>query len=836
MKHTKKVIVVGNGMVGYKFCEKLMERDVDQVYQITVFGEEPVEAYDRVHLSEYFSKTAEELSMAPRSWYDSHQIDLKVGERIIEIKRDEKVVVTRNGDSYGYDTLVLATGSAPFVPPVDGVDQDGIFVYRTFEDLDKIKAHAKKSKSCAVIGGGLLGLEAAKCAQDLGLQASVVEFAARLMPRQLDETGGTLLKKLIEDRDIEVMMNKSTKSFQKTDAGICLNFADESKHLVDMVIVSAGIRPRDELAKASSLVVGPRGGIQVNSSLKTSDENIYAIGECALYEGMIYGLVAPGYQMAEAVAEQLCGRERLFEGADMSTKLKLIGTDVASIGQIEAPEGAKELTLHDPIAGTYKKIVVDAKGEKLLGAVLVGSADEFGSLLQMYLNDMKLPENPMGLIAPQGGAAATSVLDLPDSAQICSCENVTKGDLCAKIEDGCADMASLKKCTKAGTGCGGCVPMVADILDETLKANGVEVKNEMCEHFKMSRVEMNEIVRLKGIRSFEELLEKHGEGGGCEVCKPAAASIFASTYNDKVLNQPQILDTNDAYLANMQKNGTYSVVPRVAAGEITPDKLIAIGQIAKEFDLYTKITGGQRIDLFGAHLDQLPVIWEKLIAAGFETGHAYAKSLRTVKSCVGETWCRYGVGDSTALAIKIEERYKGLRSPHKLKSAVSGCTRECAEAQSKDFGIIATEKGWNLYLCGNGGIKPRHADLFASDLDEETLIRYIDRFLMYYVKTADKLMRTSTWMDKLPGGLEHLKDVVINDSLNCVDELEKQMQSIVDSYHCEWKDVVEDPEKRKRFRHFVNSEERDPLVEFGRDRDQITPITEPKQISTLVGV
>jgi nitrite reductase (NADH) large subunit len=602
---TKKVLVVGNGMVGYKFCEKLTERDVDGNYEIVVFGEEPVEAYDRVHLSEYFAKPAEELTMAPRSWYEERSIDLRVGECIIDIDRESKEVKTKTGASYHYDILILATGSAPFVPPVEGIDQYGIFVYRTFEDLDHIKAYAEKSKTCTVIGGGLLGLEAAKCAQDLGLQASVVEFAPRLMPRQLDESGGVLLKKLIEDRDIEVLMSKSTQVFQKTDAGICLNFADETKHLVDMVIVSAGIRPRDELAKASGLEVGPRGGIQVNSSLLTSDPSIYAIGECALYEGMIYGLVAPGYQMAEVVAEQLCGQEAEFKGSDMSTKLKLIGTDVASIGQIEAPEGAKELVMHDPIGGVYKKLVVSADAKKLLGAVLVGEAEEYGSLLQLYLNEMDLPENPMALIAPQGGeSVATSVLDLPDGAQICSCENVTKGDLCAKIEEGCTDLGALKKCTKAGTGCGGCVPMVTDLLNETLKANGVEVKDEMCEHFAMSRVEMNELIKLKNIRSFEELLEKHGTGGGCEICKPAAASIFASTYNEKILTQPQILDTNDAYLANMQKNGTYSVVPRVAGGEITPEKLIALGEVAKEFDLYTKITGGQRIDLFGAHLDQ----------------------------------------------------------------------------------------------------------------------------------------------------------------------------------------------------------------------------------------
>lgn len=363
----------------------------------------------------------------------------------------------------------------------------------------------------------------------------------------------------------------------------------------------------------------------------------------------------------------------------------------------------------------------------------------------------------------------------------------------------------------------------SDILDAELSSSGKSAQKRLCEHFAFTRQDLYEIVRVTGVRTFEELIASHGQGHGCEICKPTVASILASVFNEHIVEHAHIQDTNDRFLANIQRKGLYSIVPRVPGGEITPDKLIALGRIAKRYDLYTKITGGQRIDLFGARLEQLPDIWEDLVNAGFESGHAYAKGLRTVKSCVGSTWCRFGVADSVGLAIRIENRYKGIRSPHKLKSAVSGCVRECAEAQSKDFGVIATEKGWNLYVCGNGGAKPRHADLLAADLDEETLIRSIDRFLMFYIKTADRLMRTSTWLEKLEGGIEHVRDVVMNDSLGIGEELERQMQTLVDSYHCEWAEVVKDAEKSAAFRHFATSRDADPSVSFVVERGQKQP-------------
>lgn len=815
----KNIVVIGNGMVGYKFCEKFVSKSGSSDFQLIVFGEEPRPAYDRVHLSEYFTHKDESLlSMAPREWYAEKGIELYTGDPVISIDRNKKKVISHKGKEVSYDKLVFATGSAAFVPKIDGIEKDGVFVYRTIEDLDMTIDYARKCKTGAVIGGGLLGLEAAKALMDLNLKTHVVEFAPRLMPRQLDEDGGEILKGKMEQLGVSIHLNKSTANIAGNDDGgvTAMNFADGSKLEVDMVVVSAGIKPRDELAIQNGIEVGPRGGIAVDNFLKTSDPEIYAIGECALHGGMIYGLVAPGYEMAEVAAENILGNtEKQFTAFDMSTKLKLIGVDVASYGDnFCATTPHETIVFKDKAKGIYKRINISPDKKELLGGILVGDADGYNMQLQMVKSKMILPPNPEDLIlGARGGAtehAGGGVMSLPDEASICSCENVSKGQICKDVEEGNFETVDqIMKCNKAGTGCGGCKPMLVDLLKGTMKKMGKTVKNHLCEHFPHSRQELYDLVRVNGIKSFGELIVKHGKGHGCEVCKPAIASIMASTWNDHILKKEHetLQDSNDRFLANIQRGGTYSVIPRIAGGEITPEKLIAFGEVAKKYNLYTKITGGQRLDMFGARVDQLPDIWEELINAGFESGHGYAKALRTVKSCVGSTWCRFGVQDSVSFAIEVEERYKGLRAPHKLKSAVSGCTRECAEAQSKDFGIIATEKGWNLYVCGNGGVKPQHALLLASDIDSETCLKYIDRFLMFYIKTADPLTRTATWLNKLDGGLDYLYDVVVNDSLGLAETLEKEMAFMIDTYQCEWKTVVDNPELRKRFKAFANVDE-----------------------------
>ncbi len=819
-----RVVVVGNGMVGQRFCDELTERDSEKKNRITVIGEEPRPAYDRVHLSAYFTGTSpDELTLEPTTWYEERGIELSLGSRAARIDREQRIVITSTGKEIPYDTLILATGSAPFVPPVPGMDKNGVFVYRTIEDLEAITEHAANARSAAVIGGGLLGLEAAKAAKDLGLQTHVVEFAPRLMPRQLDESAAKLLKNEIESLGVKVHLSKRTTGVLGETSVRGLRFDDGERLDVDMVIVSAGIRPRDELASAADLTLHERGGVLVDDDLRTSDPNIYAIGECAIHKGVLYGLVAPGYQMARVVASTLTGSEAKFTGEDMSTKLKLLGVDVASIGNPFADEefGARSVVYRDLVSGVYKKAVVSEDGKRLIGAVLVGDSTQYATLLPLCKSGEDLPMTPEELLfGPRDGKAVV----LSDTAQVCSCNNVTRLDVLNAIRDGgCGSVDEVKKCSKAGTGCGGCLPLVTDIFQAEMAAAGKAVKKSLCEHFDFTRQDLYELVKIEGHRTFDSLLAAHGKGSGCEICKPTVASILASTHNEPITEHQTIQDTNDRFLANIQRRGLYSIVPRVPGGEITPEKLIVLGQVAQKYGLYTKITGGQRVDLFGARVEQLPEIWEELVDAGFESGHAYGKSLRTVKSCVGSTWCRYGVQDSVGFAIRVENRYKGVRSPHKLKSAVSGCVRECAEAQSKDFGLIATEKGWNLYVCGNGGAKPRHADLLASDLDEETTIKYIDRFLMYYIKTADKLTRTSVWVEKLEGGVDHIRDVVVNDSLGICEKLEADMQHLVDTYVCEWADVVRNPEKRARFTHFAGAKAADTSFEMVVERGQKYP-------------
>ena len=840
MSKFTEIVVIGNGMVGHHFVEQLVQLTEHQDdIAITVLSGEPRLAYDRVHLSEFFNgKTAQALALTNEYEYRGWGVKFHTNARVTHIDRERQSVTTESGEQFDYDKLVLATGSYPFVPPIPGSDKEHCLVYRTIEDLNAISGSASVSKVGVVVGGGLLGLEAANALKQAGLETHVVEFAPQLMGVQLDAGGGRLLKSKIEGLGVRVHTGKATEVI--VDGEQCryrMCFKDGEYLETDMILFSAGIRPFDHLAREFDLNIGERGGIVIDNQCLTSDENIYAIGECALWQNRIYGLVAPGYSMAKVAAQHIVDSSSAdeFAGADMSTKLKLLGVEVGSIGDAHGrTDGALSYTYENQPEGIYKKLVVSADKSKVLGAVLVGDTSDYDSLLQYKLNDMSLPDVPEALILPMAGEKPTlAATDLPDTATICSCHNVTKGAVVACIDAGAQDVAAVKCDTKASTGCGGCAALLKNVVEAELESRGVEVSKDICEHFPYSRQELFDIIKVEQIHSFDDLLDKHGKGLGCDICKPAVASILASVWNDYILEPAHIplQDTNDTFLANMQKDGTYSVVPRVPAGEITPDKLIALGAVAKKYDLYTKITGGQRIDLFGATVEQLPEIWKELIDAGFETGHAYGKAVRTVKSCVGSTWCRYGVQDSVGEAIFIENRYKGLRAPHKLKFAVSGCTRECAEAQSKDIGVIATENGWNLYVCGNGGMKPRHADLFATDLDHATLIKYIDRILMFYVRTADRLQRTSVWMDNMEGGLDYLKEVVIDDKLNLCAELEQQMQTIIANYQCEWQTTIADPESLKRFRRFVNADATDSNIQFVREREQIRPAEKHEKIA-----
>ena len=844
--NTRHLVVVGGGMVARRLIDTLRAKDSQNFWSITLLCEESWAPYDRVALTSFFDvEHPSELALGSPDLWDDPLVTMRLGVAATAVDRVAHTVTTSAGDVIAYDTLVLATGSYAAVPPIPGTDTGGVFVYRTIQDVDSMRSFVRERGAAtgrpltgAVVGGGLLGLEAAGALTRMQVSSTVVEFAPRLMPLQVDDGGGEALKRLIEGLGVSVRTNTATARIV-SDAGLVtgMEFTDESRIDADVVVLATGVRARDELARAAGLPMGERGGVIVDSGCRTQDPDIYAIGEVACIDGRVWGIIAPGYTMAEVAADRLLGGDGTFPGADTSTKLKLLGVDVASFGDAFATApGSLEVVMSDPVMGVYKKLVMSDDARTLRGGILVGDASAYAELRPMV--GRELLGDPSSYLLPAGSVSAPRG-ELPDDAGVCSCNNVTAGTIRAACTDGgCTDLAAVKTCTLAGTSCGSCIPLVKKIVTTTLADAGVTVSSALCEHFELSRAQLFDVVRVAELRTFTQIIEHSGTGGrGCDICKPVVASILASLWNEHILGEERatLQDTNDHVMANLQKDGSYSVVPRIPGGEVTPEGLIAIGAVAQEFGLYTKITGGQRIDLFGARIDQLPAIWARLIDAGFESGHAYGKSLRTVKSCVGSTWCRYGVQDSVGLAIALELRYRGLRSPHKLKLGVSGCARECAEARGKDVGVIATEKGWNLYVGGNGGFTPRHAELLAEDLDTEALIRAIDRFLMYYVRTADRLQRTASWIQDYDGGLPAVAEVILDDRLGIGADLDRAMASHVDTYVDEWAAALANPETLKRFTHFVNEPEvPDDSLAYVLERGQARPATSEERADGAV--
>jgi nitrite reductase (NAD(P)H) len=782
---------------------------------------------------------------------------------------------------------VLATGSDAILPQfLPNYDAAGVFVYRTVDDIDKLIAFSASPKAKgtvgAVVGGGLLGLEAAKALTDLGCyeKVRVIERNGWVLSRQLDADAGTMVVDQVRALGVDVLLRKRVSKIEVDEqhhvTGI--RFEDGDGFACSTICFAIGVRPRDELARQAGLRCADKGGggIIVDDSLRTSDPNIYAIGECASWEGMTFGLIAPGVEMADVLSFNLTQAKlhqpRLYKRPDLSTKLKLLGVEVASFGDYFAdlegpkylpakakkaangvnngtttsngttktdrlsPSLVKALTYRDPFQNVYKKYIFTRDGKYLLGGMMIGDTGDYVKLVPMVKNQKELEVAPSELIlgSSKKKEGEDDGDDLDDDTQICSCHNVTKGDVVTVVKEGkCKSVGEVKTCTKAGTGCGGCMPLVTSIFNKTMRDMGNEVQNHICPHFAHSRAELYHIIMVKQLTTLPDVMREAGTDPsslGCEVCKPCVASIFASLWNKHVMAGPHhgLQDTNDRFLGNIQRDGTFSVVPRMAGGEITPDKLLVIAQVAKDYNLYTKITGGQRIDLFGARKQDLLAIWRRLVDAGMESGHAYAKSLRTVKSCVGTTWCRFGVGDSVGLAVRLEERYKSIRAPHKLKGGVSGCVRECAEAQSKDFGLIATDKGFNIFVAGNGGAKPRHAELLAKDVPPTEVIPILDRYLMFYIRTADKLQRTARWIESFPGGINYLREVVLHDKLGINASLEAQMQELVDSYFDEWAEAINNPAIAAQFRQFANTPETVDNVEPERDREQTRPAMWPK--------
>lgn len=824
-------------MVAHRFVESLLSRSAD-AWTVTVIGEEARHPYDRVALTTFFTgASADDLTLEAALLDTDPRVQFVRGDAVVRIDRSAMQVRTRSGRSIGYDRLVLATGSYAAKLAVDGFDHDGCFVYRTLDDVERLHAFVDRRAEQLgrplrgmVIGGGLLGLEAAGAMQGLDVECTVVQSSARLMSAQLDDRGASSLRRLIEARGIRVRTEAVTTRLDADVSGsvIGLEFRDGTYEQADVVIFTVGVRPRDELARTAEIDVHPQGGVVIDPSCATSDRRILAIGEVANFEGRCVGLVAPGYAMAEVAATRLLDGDATFPGYDLSTKLKLNGVDVASFGDaFAATPGALDVVYADPVAGVYKKLVLSDDAKTLLGGILVGDASAYGMLRPLVGG--ALGADPAAYLMPEGAGDALANVELPDAALVCSCNSVDAGTIrCAVTDEGCTDVAGVKACTKAGAACGSCLPLVKKLVGAELARSGVSLSTALCEHFPLSRAQLFDAVRVSGLRTFSGIIDRFGTGRGCDICKPVLASILASLGSGHVLDgeNATLQDTNDHVMANIQKDGSYSVVPRIAGGEITPDGLIIIGEVARDFGLYTKITGGQRIDMFGARLEQLPDIWKRLVDAGFESGQAYGKSLRTVKSCVGSTWCRYGVQDSVGMAVQLELRYRGLRSPHKFKLGVSGCARECAEARGKDVGVIATEAGWNMYVGGNGGFTPRHAVLLAEGLDDAALLQAIDRFLMYYIRTADRLQRTAPWFEEMEGGIDALRGVIFDDTLGIADDLDAAMARHIGNYEDEWAATLRDPDKLKRFASFVNAPTTpDPSLAYTAERGQVRPAT-----------
>ncbi|MFC7847884.1 nitrite reductase large subunit NirB [Arthrobacter sp. NPDC057388] len=852
----RRIVVAGGGPAAHRFADAMHARGLDG-WHVTVLTEEAHLPYDRVALSKALTDSSVDLTLGAASMWDHEALNLQTGERVVKINTAAKSVETAAGNTYEYDELVVATGSDAARLPLPGAER--VHVYRTLEDVWAInKSIAELTQklgrkiNAVTIGGGLLGLESAAGTEQLGATPVVINGAPWLMNTQLDEGAGQALGRLIEAKGFEVHGGVFPSEIQADDDGQVTGvlMADGRIIPADIVIVAIGVKPRDELFRAAEgeealFDLGPRGGVVINDYCATQVPGIWAIGEVANFGGMCLGLVAPANTMAEIVADRLHGGDATFPGFDTATKLKLSGVDVASFGDAFAKtEHALEIVYADPARGVYQKIVTTDDAKTLLGGIFVGDASPYMSLRPLL--GRELPAEPGAFLSAAGGGDAPET-ELPDDATLCSCNNVTAGTIRDAI-NGCGacegnapvqELGELKGCTRAGTQCGSCVPMLKKLLETELTKSGVEVSKALCEHIELSRQELFDAIRVLELTSFEEIMAKYGTGAGCDICKPTIGNILASQNSAYVLDAGRgtLQDTNDRALANMQKDGTYSVVPRIAGGEITPKKLGVIAAVAEKYNLYTKITGGQRIDMFGARLEQLPEIWKELVDAGFESGQAYGKSLRTVKSCVGSTWCRFGVQDSVAMAIQLELRYRGLRSPHKLKMGVSGCARECAEARGKDVGVIATADGWNLYVGGNGGATPAHAQLLAKDLDDETLIKYIDRYFMYYIRTADRLQRTARWQEELDGGIKHVEDVVVHDTLGIAEDLEAAMAKHVDTYIDEWADTLKDPERLRRFRSFVNApDQKDDSITFVPDeRGQMRPATAEEKGKVLIG-
>ncbi len=768
----ERLVLVGNGMAGVRTLEELLKL-APQEYEITVFGAEPYPNYNRIMLSPVLAgeKTIDEIILNDREWYENNGITLHTGDPVVEINRIKRRVISKSGMEVPYDRLLLATGSHPFIIPVPGSDLPGVVGFRDIADVDAMKEAAGSGKKAAVIGGGLLGLEAANGLQLNGMDVTVVHLMDSLMERQLDSMAAGMLKRSLEEKGLQFLMETQTAAVLGQDRVSGLRFADGSEIEADLVVMAVGIRPNMELAQKAGLHC--ERGVVVNDTMQTFDPRIYAVGECVQHRGECYGLVAPLFEQAKVAANHLAkmGIAR-YEGSVTSTKLKVTGIDLFSAGEFNEEQGDETLVLQDPARNVYKKLVV--RDNRIKGAVMFGDTMDGtwyfqllreGSDISGFRNSILFGQHDLG---DAGHGDETRIAALSDDAEICGCNGVTKGDIVDAIQTkGLFTLDDVRAHTKASASCGSCTGLVEAILSSTV-GEGYEAKpskKPLCgctEHSHDDVIRAIAEYELKDMRAVFDFLEWQTPDG-CASCRPALNYYLLARWPEEYQDDPQSRYINERAHGNIQKDGTYSVVPRMFGGLCTPADLRAIADVCEKYAVpEMKVTGGQRIDLFGVKKEDLPPMWKDLTDAGFVSGHAYGKAMRTVKTCAGKTWCRFGTQNSTALGVKLEELTWGSWMPHKFKLAVSGCPRNCAEATIKDFGVVCVDSGYELHIGGNGGIKVRVTDLLCKVNTEEEVLEYCGAFTQMYREQAHYLERTAPWVERV--GLAYIKEHILEDA------------------------------------------------------------------------
>ncbi|MFN3648851.1 MAG: nitrite reductase large subunit NirB [Armatimonadota bacterium] len=790
MDRAPRVVVIGNGMVGARVVEEILARqqvDGTPRFQITMFGDEPYGNYNRILLSNVLNgaQSEREIFMNPLEWYERNGISLHAGVRVVSVDRERKVVVGANGVEEPYDWLIFATGSRPFVPPMEGTDKEGVFLFRTLDDCRQIAEYARDCETAIVLGGGLLGLEAARGLQTHDVRVTVVEVAPHLMVQQIDADGGAVLRKTLEGMGIAARTECRSSRIAGNGRATGLELADGTTLEADMVVISCGIRANSELARDCGLPV--ERGIVVDDQLRTSDPSIFAVGECAQHRGMVYGLVAPLYEQAQVLADVLTGASphSLYLGSKLATKLKIMGVDLVSLGRVsDVHPGDEVVSYAEPEAGIYKRLIV--RDGKLVAGYLLGNADNAATLLDLFNRDADVPARRAALLFPSDGAAGGGVKDLPNDVLVCSCHQVSKGKLLEAIGSGRCSMSTLAACTKAGTGCGGCKPVLVELLDAYAGNVPPDPRDDWyVPGVPYSKPELVREIRARGLRSVSAVFRELAGGQEDAASKMGLASLLRSLWNEEYEDERDARFINDRVHANIQKDATFSVIPRIYGGITSPDELRRIADVAERYEArMVKITGGQRIDILGVKKEDLPAIWREL---GMPSGHAYTKAFRTCKTCVGTEFCRYGVGDSTALGVAAERRFQGIEFPHKVKLAASGCPRNCAESTVKDVGFVAVDDGWEIFIGGAAGSKVRAADLLCEVRTQEEALLLAGRFMQYYREHGKWMERTHAFVERI--GIDRLRALLVDDVDGIAEQLDAEMQRAVDAYVDPWEEA-----------------------------------------------